>query len=160
MEDKRKERERETSVVLEWEAIRATKTESVKRKISFYSIIQTTITDYQLDTTFCCSLNRWLVISGGNLTVILYYILKQGLSDKSDHIQQILIAKDLYPNFSSWHSERFHLFSYSSFTLSSVQTQLLWVWTENQRKHLWPLSSTGTFINNSISIFRYYRASP
>ena len=58
MEDKRKERERETSVVLEWEAIGATKTESVKRKISFYSIIQATITDYQLDTTFCCSLNR------------------------------------------------------------------------------------------------------
>lgn len=56
MEDKG--RERETSVVLEWEAIRATKTESVKREISFYSIIQATITDYQLDTTVCCSLNR------------------------------------------------------------------------------------------------------
>ena len=123
----KRERERETSVVLEWEATGATKTESVKRKISFYSIIQATITDYQLDTTFCCSLNRWPVISGGNLTVILY-LLKQGLSDKSDHIQQILTAKDLYPNFLSWHSEHFHLFSYSSFTLSSVQTQLLWVW--------------------------------
>lgn len=41
---RQEKRERETSVVLEWEAIGQPKLESVKRKTSFYSIIQTTIT--------------------------------------------------------------------------------------------------------------------
>lgn len=57
MEDKRKERERDISGT-GMGSNRATKTESVKRKSSIYSIIQSTITDYQLDTIFCCSLNR------------------------------------------------------------------------------------------------------
>ena len=45
MDDKRKERERDISGT-GMGSNRATKTESVKRKTSFYSIIKSTTTDY------------------------------------------------------------------------------------------------------------------